>query len=380
MNRLQVRVPGYWISRCSIFVQRSRPDSTTKTARRGIGPHVAQRQWRLVWFRVLAVFLAVALSPVATSLGAEIPFDPDAEGTAKETNVDTTADAEEKPKNQIDTVEYRVPGGGYLTDPAIAQDEPRTSALNRIFPLWKSVAGDHALPRPWSVGVVTYWQTQDYNLLSAVIGIEDGPEIDLDIDWSVAFVDAKSMNVKLGLWLLPFLNITGTVGYNIVETDIHLSKAPIGITPPAGPGRPPELVFGERTLDLDFEGPFWAATATVVGGWKSFWGSGTFSYADAKLDASVGAIGENRFRSERVQFSLGYNFHGVNVWIGAQYMEEESRQKGSLDDFTYDVLIRKAGWTPKLGMTTVMKGRWELTVEGGFGDLTSAMSMLGYRL
>jgi hypothetical protein len=33
-----------------------------------------------------------------------------------------------------------------------------------------------------------------------------------------------------------------------------------------------------------------------------------------------------------------------------------------------------------MGMHTVMVGRWELSVEGGFGDLTSAMFMLGYRL
>ena len=337
----------------------------------------SQKRWL---FRYVTIASAIALFSMGSLLWAEDPIDGDSGSTSEQLDTEKPAEDEEEREAEIETVEFRVPNGGYLTDPAIAQDKPRVSALNRIFPLWKSVAGDHALPRPWSVGVVTYWQTQDYNLLSAVIGIEDGPELDLDIEGSVAFVDAKSMNVKLGLWLLPFLNVTGTVGYNIVETDIHLSKAPIGIAPPGGPGQPPEIVFGERTLDLDFEGPFWATSATVVGGWKSFWGTGTLSYADAKLDASQSAIGENRFTTLRVQFSLGYNFHGVNVWIGAQYMEEESRQKGSLDGFTYDVLIRKAGWTPKLGMTTVMKGRWELTVEGGFGDLTSAMFMLGYRL
>jgi hypothetical protein len=228
--------------------------------------------------------------------------------------------------------------------------------------------------------VVTYWQTQDYDILSASIGIGDLPDQELDIEGSFAYIDAKSVNVKLGLWVLPFLNLTGTAGYNVVETDIHLSKAPIGISPPGGPGQPAEIVYGERTLDLDFEGPFWAVSATMVGGWKSWWASGVLSYADARLDASVGAIGENNFTTERVQLNLGYNFQGVNVWIGAQYMEEESRQQGSLEEFRYDVLIRRVGWTPKLGMHTVMKGRWELTVEGGFGDLTSAMFMLGYRL
>jgi hypothetical protein len=330
--------------------------------------------------RFVVILLVVVTCPVDTSLATEMLLDEGDETSAAQPDVDAAAEDDELSKTDVETIEYRVPEGGFLTDPAIVQDEPKKSALNRLFPLWKSVAGDHPLPRPWSVGVVTYWQTQDYDIISAKIGIGDLPERELDIEGSFAYIDAKSVNVKVGLWVLPFLNLTGTVGYNVVETDIHLSNAPIGISPPGGPGQPPELIFGERTLDLDFEGPFWAVTATVVGGWKSWWASGVLSYADARLDASVGAIGENNFATERYQLNVGYNFQGVNVWIGAQYMEEESHQLGSLEEFHYDVVIRRVSWTPKLGMHTVMKGRWELTVEGGFGDLNSAMFMLGYRL
>jgi hypothetical protein len=329
---------------------------------------------------ILTAFVAVSIVVSAGLRTAPLVASETAEGDdAQSTTASETSTGNEE-TSSAQAVTYLVPEGGYLTDPGIAQDPPRESALNRMFPLWKSVAGDHALPRPWSVGLVTYWQTQDYDIVSAAVGIGDIPPVDLDIEGSFALIDAKSANVKLGLWLLPFLNLTGTVGYNVVETDIHLSNAPIGIAPPGGPGQPPEIIFGERTLDLDFEGPFWAATVTFVGGWGNWWGSGVISYADAKLDATVGAIGENRFTTERLQINAGYNFHGVNMWIGAQYMEEESRQKGSLEDFTYDVLIRRTDWTPKLGMHTVLQGRWEVTVEGGFGDLTSAMFMLGYRL
>ena len=266
-----------------------------------------------MFLRIVMALLILASCIVDNALAAEAPSQEGAEADTEKTATESSDSQDEETKTDVATVEFRVPDGGYLTDPAVVQDEPRSSALNRLFPLWKSIAGDKALPRPWSVGVVTYWQTQNYDLVSASIGLGDLPELDLDIEGSYAFVDAKSVNVKLGLWVLPFLNLTGTAGYNVVETDIHLSNAPIGINPPGGPGRPPEIVYGERTLDLDFEGPFWAATATVVGGWKNFWGSGVVSYADAKLDASVGAIGENRFTSQRVQLNAGYNFQGVNV-------------------------------------------------------------------
>jgi hypothetical protein len=313
------------------------------------------------------------------ALWAEEPVEEDQEATEEKVQAEESEDAEESDVT-IKTVEYRVPEGGYLTDPAIVQDEPKGSALNRIFPLWKGVAKGHALPRPWSVGVVNYWQAQPYNIVEASMGVGDLPPLDLDVEGTVAFIDVKSMNAKLGLWLFPFLNLTGTVGYNVIDTDIHLPNAPIAINPPPRPGAPPEIVMGERTLDLDFEGPFWATSATIVGGWKGWFGSATFSYADAKVEATGDAGTELRITSQRFQLNFGHNFQGVNVWIGAQYMEEESHQIGEIEGFAYDVLIQKIGWTPKVGMNTVMGEHWELTVEGGFGDLVSALFLLGYRL
>jgi hypothetical protein len=329
--------------------------------------------------RTIVALLVISVCSAGTTAWTEDPSEENQEATEEKAQSKATEDAEEADVT-IKTVEYRVPEGGYLTDPAVVQDEPRGSALNRIFPLWKSIAKGHALPRPWSVGVVSYWQTQPYDIDEASIGVGDLPPLDLDVAGTVAFIDVKSVNAKLGLWLFPFLNVTGTVGYNIIDTDIHLPNAPIGINPPPRPGEPPEITFGERTLDLDFEGPFWATSATIVGGWKGLFGSATFSYADAKVDATGDALGELRIKSERFQLNFGHNFQGVNVWLGAQYMEEESRQVGELDGFTYDVLIQKIGWTPKAGMNTVMGEHWELTVEGGFGDMTSALFLLGYRL
>jgi hypothetical protein len=37
---------------------------------------------------------------------------------------------------------------GFLTDPAVVDEPPTAEASDRLFPLWKSVAGDAALPLP----------------------------------------------------------------------------------------------------------------------------------------------------------------------------------------------------------------------------------------
>lgn len=140
---------------------------------------------------VLAISMCVAVPSLVAS---EASVSEETDASAESPDSETT---EAETTTGTNTVEYLVPDGGYLTDPGIAQEQPRESALNRIFPLWKSVAGDHALPRPWSVGVVTYWQTQNYDIVSAAIGIEDVAEIDLDIEGSFAFVDAKSIGATL---------------------------------------------------------------------------------------------------------------------------------------------------------------------------------------
>jgi hypothetical protein len=117
----------------------------------------------------------------------------------------------------------------------------------------------------------------------------------------------------------------------------------------------------------------------VVGGYQRFFGSVTFSYGDAKLDATVSAIGENNFSSQRILPKFGYVFEGTSVWLGAVWMDEESHQVGSLEGFTYDVVISRTDWTPVAGIHTLLGEHWELMVEGGFGDRVSSQFLLGYR-
>lgn len=291
---------------------------------------------------------------------------------------DTTDDPPADTESQGDDAEKTPPTGGFLTDPLVIENEPKQSALSGTFPLWKSIAGDRTLPKPVSLAVVTYWQVQDYFFQDASIGIGNLPDIELDVSTSNAKIDSKSIGLKAGLWLLPFLEVTGAVGWTSVESDIVLRDFPVGVNP-TPPGQPPEYIYGERLLELDFEGTYWSTSATLVGGWNRWFGALTVSYAKAKLDASVGAIGENTFTTERLLPKVGYSFEGTNIWIGAAWIDEEMHQTGSIDGFRYDVLVYRTDWTPVAGISTALGEHWEMIVEGGFGDRVSAMFLLGYR-
>lgn len=284
------------------------------------------------------------------------------------------ADAEEASHDQ-GTSESINAEGGFLTDPSMIEKKQDPFSFNRTFPLWKSIVKDRALPRPVSLGIVAFWQTQDYDIVSANVGY--GPiSKDIDVSGTTSRVETKSLGVKLGLWLFPFLNLHGGGGYSYTDSPVLLRDAPISVTP--GPGAP-TVTYGDRYLELSFDGSYWNLGMTVAGGWNRWFGSLTFNYGEANLDSSKDFIGTNTFTSERILPKFGYSFHGTSVWVGAAYMDEEMHKVGTLDGFSYDVLVTRTDWTPVVGMNTILGEHWEMTVEGGFGDRTSAMFNLGYR-
>ena len=269
-------------------------------------------------------------------------------------------------------------GGGFLDDPSMIEKKPNLLSLNKTFPLWKSIAKGRALPRPVSMGLVTYWQSQDYDIVSATVGLGSLPPKDVNVSNTNAKIDTKSMGVKGGLWLFPFLNLHAGIGYSRTDSDIFLRDAPISVIPNPGPGEP-TVITGDRLLELTFDGPYTTVGVTAVGGWNRWFGSLTLSYAYARLDASKGDIGTCDFTSVIAMPKFGYAFKGTSLWVGASWIDEKLHQEGSIDEFSYDVRVERTDWTPVVGMHSLLGEHWEFTVEGGFGDRTSAMFSLGYR-
>jgi hypothetical protein len=267
----------------------------------------------------------------------------------------------------------------WLTDPAMIEQRPLPAAMLRTFPLKKELAGDKALPRPLGVALSVYWQKQDYDVTSAVIQVGDLPPFEIDTSGIDAKIDSRSLGVKADLWVLPFLNLYAGIGTSETDADIFIRNAPIGINPPDRPGGDPEIIRGERFLFLEFDGPYWVVGGTFVGGYKRWFGSLSISFAQARLDANVPAFGTNNFDTERALPKIGYSFKGTSVWLGAAWIEETFETGATFDDIRIDVEVSRADWTPTLGMNTIMGERWDLTVEGGFGDRVSALFNLGYR-
>ena len=102
----------------------------------------------------------------------------------------------------------------------LAASVTSVAAAEGLFPLGKSMAGDRQLPLPWGIGLTLHQQDQDYSLSRLDIDIPVDLSLVQDVEVENTVGEA---NLKLDLWLLPFLNVFGLVGRIEGETTVNLA-------------------------------------------------------------------------------------------------------------------------------------------------------------
>ena len=99
----------------------------------------------------------------------------------------------------------------------LGRDEgARDHEYNRRFPLMgkKVYAMGVDLPRPYGVSVIPNWTRQDLRIDSLQVRFNGGNVVDTDfVDFDDLTTEVASFQVKADLWLFPFLNVFGGVGY-----------------------------------------------------------------------------------------------------------------------------------------------------------------------
>jgi hypothetical protein len=233
-----------------------------------------------------------------------------------------------------------------------------------LFPLWKSLAEGHDLPKPYGVSLIGNWLGTDYSVSKVTANLDGFPpatitNIDIDID-----VDAYVYGVKFDVWLLPFLNFFATLGRGEVEAEVDLTKLPI---PGAG------------KIDLDMDGPYYATGLVVVGGWNRVFVTTDFAYARAERDSGEAGTADDKVETYTLAPRIGYHFDNWKIWIGGRYIDAEERFKGKIGNLNYDVEVDKADWHFLFGTHVTVGEHWEFVLEGGAGDRQSLTLNLGYR-
>jgi len=237
-----------------------------------------------------------------------------------------------------------------------------------IFPLWKSLAKGKELPSPFGFGLNFYNQNQsvsfsesnfyitDYDISTAI------PE-DLAIDNHVI-----ERNLKLDLWILPFVNVFGILGEIEGKTLVDY-----------------ELL--DDKIRMNYKGVVYGSGITMAGGYDPYFISLTAAFSNTKLDNSESSAKTWIFTPKVGITMNGWKIvNNLNIWVGAMYQQSEEQHSGHMNIFDsvnvqYDVTLQqKSAWNSMAGILLSFTSDLCLEFEKGIGDRKHTLASLIYRI
>lgn len=240
-------------------------------------------------------------------------------------------------------------------------------ASSAALPWGRSMAGASQLPRPIGLGVTVYGQGQDYALSSLEFSAPGLGGLTVDPNRIAIDNQLKEANVKLDVWLFPFMNVFGLFGQ--LEGETHIDLAGAGLPIPVG------------NLNLDYDGDVYGGGVTLAYGTGRWFGSLTGIVTETNLSGDF----ESEVSAFVIQPRIGLVGDRGALWIGAMYQDAEEKHAGNINvpfvgpvDFDVE-LAEKDAWNLQLGMSLGLTEHWTLDLEGGAGSRDSSSMALTYR-
>lgn len=292
------------------------------------------------------------------------------------------------------------------------------------FPIWGEQVYKKGFDIPYPAGVmVNYVAARQEMIIDAIdIGINNSEMVDFSglIEFSDIQSEVTTFNVRPDLYILPFWNVYGLLGYNWTQTRVVLSSP----------------VAFETTASL--QGALYGFGTNLAAGFGPVWGSADFNMVWADLDKL-----DQPVRAVNTSFRVGHTFvnysepeKNIAIWVGVfgtflqgqtagsinlnEVIPDDALQgvkdqlQGRYDDWynelgplqkpivdqvvdqiqdrldgiettdvtvNYDLLKRpKANWNMIMGFQYQFNKKWQLRTEAGFyGARTQFLASLNYR-
>lgn len=254
--------------------------------------------------------------------------------------------------------------------------------VTRKLPFWGEKVREMGfdLPLPFGAGLNLVLMEQGIDIRNLKIGIGE-PTIEISgIDFGDVRSHDRATTARLDMWLLPFANIYGILGYINGETELDLDIGSITSILP-GPGLPPNIDLGTTDFNIDYNGTTFGGGMTLAGGYKDFFFSLDANYTYSKVDVVDGTI-----RTVTVSPRLGMLFEDPAIkgslafWVGAMYMKYKQTITDDISlqeidprlppvqiDFKLDLKNDKP-WNFLFGGQWEISKRWQIMAEGGVGN------------
>ena len=232
----------------------------------------------------------------------------------------------------------------------------------------KNLLGDSEFFEPWGIGVDFYTMDQQYKIKQLQFqlpGVSLPDPSKLDVRNKVQHYD-----MKLDVWLTPFLNVFGVLGHINADTTVDLSNVPVvGLPFPLGkvPVSYDGTVYGGG-LTLAYGGEHWFTSVTPT--WTTTSLSGNF-------DSSV-----NTFTA---QPRVGLIKDKWTFWVGGLYLNADEKHSGVIElpvlgQVPFAVELKESDkWNTMVGAGYVFSPKAVLYLEVGFGKRDHTLFNFTYR-
>ncbi len=198
----------------------------------------------------------------------------------------------------------------------------------------KRRAAGNQLPLPFGVGIHGIYYVQAYEASDLTMSQQTDNEEKITARADTMYQNTTSGELKVtirpDIWIFPFLNVYGIIGYTQGMTNPELMVPYIILDIPN---------FGEFKVDVPFEisdqlryhGPTYGAGATISAGFGSFFGLIDYHYSVTDPNDLDGKL-YNHFFSPKVGILLGGKSKKStgSFWVGAMYISNNHTFKGEL--------------------------------------------------
>ncbi|MDH4125973.1 MAG: hypothetical protein OEW64_10540 [Gammaproteobacteria bacterium] len=255
------------------------------------------------------------------------------------------------------------------------------------------MARDRYLPRTWGIGIDYFNMSQPYQIDSlSLVDTLDTPGGPVPVDLAAALLmgqdpnvldidnDIRHGDIKLDVWVLPFLNVFGIYGQidGATHIDLRVLNLPL----------PPQT----NSLTIDYDGDVYGGGIVLAVGGDRWFGSVTATVTDTSLSgdfkSSVGAT--------TIQPRIGLRFPDhTEIWLGGYFLDADEKHSGTVDldlgivggglpvdaqDAVFAVdLSQQEDFNFSVGTHMMFSDAWEATIEVGAGDRRTVLANFTYR-
>lgn len=278
---------------------------------------------------------------------------------------------------------------------------PFSFAQDSFFPIWgeEAEARGYSLPKPYGLSL-SYMDMSNPITVNS-IGLTGAPLLEaIDVDANKADFSGSNITLRGDVWIFPFLNVYGILGYTRGESKAPINSVSCDNTGLTGLDRlacnavnslgNSDLLDG-ATFTLDMEGGTYGIGTTIAGGVGNWFAlvDMNYTYTDIKaIDGDIKTFVAAPRVGHRWQYDGGRE---LRVWVGAMYQDVQQYLSGDIADLIPELagIVGDGGfevqqsaddkWNGTAGFQYAFNRDWDVLFEAGFGSRETLFVALGRR-